>query len=149
MAPFTIMDIKLLCGVTAFKRGEDYNQSGRVTNLVVGEDQLHYEAQVRGSERYQVTVDVDGSGEIVAGRSCPGDGRHYDYCKHVAAVLLAIHEWGGGRSVMPRLLRGSLLNLLQAKEPIPVPVQVPSPGLGRWSKRACGSDRSPLHNESN
>ena len=94
MAPFTIMDIKLLCGVTAFKRGEDYNQSGRVTNLVVGEDQLHYEAQVRGSERYQVTVDVDGSGEIVAGCSCPGDGRHYDYCKHVAAVLLAIHEWG-------------------------------------------------------
>ncbi|MCW3795468.1 DEAD/DEAH box helicase [Paenibacillus sp. LS1] len=94
MAPFTIMDIKLLCGVTAFKRGEDYNQSGRVTNLVVSENQLHYEAQVRGSERYQVTVDVDGSGEIVAGCSCPGDGRHYDYCKHVAAVLLAIHEWG-------------------------------------------------------
>ncbi|MEK4276597.1 DEAD/DEAH box helicase [Paenibacillus sp. FSL R7-0026] len=94
MAPFTIMDIKLLCGVTAFKRGEDYNQSGRVTNLVVSEDQLHYEAQVRGSERYQVTVDIDGSGEVVAGCSCPGDGRHYDYCKHVAAVLLAIHEWG-------------------------------------------------------
>ncbi|WP_440131297.1 DEAD/DEAH box helicase [Paenibacillus xylanexedens] len=88
------MDIKLLCGVTAFKRGEDYNQSGRVTNLVVSEDQLHYEAQVRGTERYQVTVDVDGAGEIVAGCSCPGDGRHYDYCKHVAAVLLAIHEWG-------------------------------------------------------
>ncbi|WP_339238058.1 DEAD/DEAH box helicase [Paenibacillus sp. FSL R5-0517] len=94
MAPFTIMDIKLLCGVTAFKRGEDYNQSGRVTNLVVSEDQLHYEAQVRGSERYQVTVDIDGTGEVVAGCSCPGDGRHYDYCKHVAAVLLAIHEWG-------------------------------------------------------
>ncbi|MDQ0724077.1 SNF2 family DNA or RNA helicase [Paenibacillus sp. W4I10] len=94
MAPFTIMDIKLLCGVTAFKRGEDYNQSGRVTNLVVSEDQLHYEAQVRGTERYQVTVDVDGAGEIVAGCSCPGDGRHYDHCKHVAAVLLAIHEWG-------------------------------------------------------
>nr|WP_145324295.1 DEAD/DEAH box helicase [Paenibacillus xylanexedens] len=94
MTPFTIMDIKLLCGVTAFKRGEDYNQSGRVTNLVVSEDQLHYEAQVRGTERYQVTVDVDGAGEIVAGCSCPGDGRHYDYCKHVAAVLLAIHEWG-------------------------------------------------------
>ncbi|WP_336762301.1 DEAD/DEAH box helicase [Paenibacillus sp. USHLN196] len=94
MTPFTIMDIKLLCGVTAFKRGEDYNQSGRVTNLVVSEDQLHYEAQVRGTERYQVTVDVDGAGEIVAGCSCPGDGRHYDYCKHVAAILLAIHEWG-------------------------------------------------------
>jgi len=94
VAPFTIMDIKLLCGVTAFKRGEDYNQSGRVTNLVVSNDQLHYEAQVRGSERYQVTVDIDEAGEIVAGCSCPGDGRHYDYCKHVAAVLLAIHEWG-------------------------------------------------------
>ncbi|MEY8739709.1 hypothetical protein AB9M62_08990 [Bacillales bacterium AN1005] len=31
MAPFTIMDIKLLCGVTAFKQGEAYNESGRVT----------------------------------------------------------------------------------------------------------------------
>ena len=121
MAPFTIMDIKLLCGVTAFKRGEDYNQSGRVTNLVISEDQLHYEAQVRGSERYQVTVDIDGTGEVVAGCSCPGDGRHYDYCKHVAAVLLAIHEWGrGSRSIMPQLSLGSLLNLLQAKGPIPV-----------------------------
>ncbi|MFB8376800.1 DEAD/DEAH box helicase [Paenibacillus taichungensis] len=97
MAPFTMMDIKLLCGVTAFKRGEAYNQSGRVTNLVASQDERHYEAVVRGTERYQVTVDLDDAGEVVAGCSCPGDGRYYDYCKHVAAVLLAIHEWGEQR----------------------------------------------------
>lgn len=94
MAPFTMMDIKLLCGVTAFKRGEAYNQSGRVSNLVVSDDQRHYEAMVRGTERYQVKVDLDEKGEVEAGCTCPGDGRYYDYCKHVAAVLLAIHEWG-------------------------------------------------------
>ncbi|WP_315793765.1 DEAD/DEAH box helicase [Paenibacillus sp. BIC5C1] len=97
MAPFTMMDIKLLCGVTAFKRGESYNQSGRVTNLVASQDERHYEAVVRGTERYKVTVDLDDAGEVVAGCSCPGDGRYYDYCKHVAAVLLAIHEWGEQR----------------------------------------------------
>ncbi|KGP80897.1 hypothetical protein P364_0117835 [Paenibacillus sp. MAEPY2] len=92
-----MMDIKLLCGVTAFKRGEAYNQSGRVTNLVASQDERHYEAVVRGTERYKVTVDLDDAGEVVAGCSCPGDGRYYDYCKHVAAVLLAIHEWGEQR----------------------------------------------------
>lgn len=97
MAPFTMMDIKLLCGVTAFKRGEAYNQSGRVTNLVASQDERHYEAVVRGTERYKVTVDLDDAGEVIAGCSCPGDGRYYDYCKHVAAVLLAIHEWGKQR----------------------------------------------------
>ncbi|WP_413374391.1 SNF2 helicase associated domain-containing protein [Paenibacillus taichungensis] len=97
MAPFTMMDIKLLCGVTAFKRGEAYNQSGRVTNLVASQDERHYEAVVRGTERYKVTVDLDDAGEVVAGCSCPGDRRYYDYCKHVAAVLLAIHEWGEQR----------------------------------------------------
>lgn len=97
MAPFTMMDIKLLCGVTAFERGEAYNQSGRVTNLVASQDERHYEAVVRGTERYQVTVDLDDAGEVIAGCSCPGDGRYYDYCKHVAAVLLAIHEWGEQR----------------------------------------------------
>jgi superfamily II DNA or RNA helicase len=92
-----MMDIKLLCGVTAFKRGEAYNQSGRVTNLVASQDERHYEAVVRGTERYKVTVDLDDAGEVIAGCSCPGDGRYYDYCKHVAAVLLAIHEWGEQR----------------------------------------------------
>ncbi|MFE6074274.1 SNF2 helicase associated domain-containing protein [Paenibacillus sp. NPDC057886] len=102
MAPFTMMDIKLLCGVTAFKRGEAYNQSGRVTNLVASQDERHYEAVVRGTERYKVTVDLDDAGEVVAGCSCPGDGRYYDYCKHVAAVLLAVHEWGEQRDTGPQ-----------------------------------------------
>ncbi|MGE6667856.1 SNF2 helicase associated domain-containing protein [Paenibacillus xylanexedens] len=92
MAPFTMMDIKLLCGVTAFKRGEDYNLSGRVTNLVVSEDERHYNAVVRGTKRYKITVDLDETGEIEAYCNCPAYGNYYDYCKHVAAVLMAIHE---------------------------------------------------------
>lgn len=92
MASFTMMDIKLLCGVTAFKRGEDYKLSGRVTNMVVSEDKCHYDAVVRGTKRYKVTVDLDDVGEIEATCNCPAYGNYYDYCKHVAAVLLAIHE---------------------------------------------------------
>ncbi|SEL74022.1 DEAD/DEAH box helicase [Paenibacillus sp. OK003] len=92
MASFTMMDIKLLCGVTAFKRGEDYKLSGRVTNMVVSEDECHYDAVVRGTKRYKVTVDLDDVGEIEATCNCPAYGNYYDYCKHVAAVLLAIHE---------------------------------------------------------
>ncbi|MGQ8873652.1 DEAD/DEAH box helicase [Paenibacillus sp. TSA_86.1] len=92
MAPFTMMDIKLLCGVTAFKHGEEYQQSGRIGKLAVIEDGRHYQAVVRGTEAYQVKVDLDEAGEIEAHCNCPAYGNYYDYCKHIAAVLLAIHE---------------------------------------------------------
>ncbi|CAI6086411.1 RNA polymerase-associated protein RapA [Paenibacillus sp. JJ-100] len=92
MAPFTMMDIKLLCGVTAFKRGQEYQQSGRIGKLAVSEDGRHYTAVVRGTESYEVTVDLDDEGEIEAHCNCPSYGNYYDYCKHIAAVLLAIHE---------------------------------------------------------
>gem|GEM_PF-68406 len=92
MAPFTIMDIKLLCGVTAFKRGEEYQQSGRIGKLTVSEDGCHYDAIVRGTKSYKVQVDLDDAGEIEAHCNCPAYGNYYDYCKHIAAVLLAIHE---------------------------------------------------------
>ncbi|MCP1137502.1 DEAD/DEAH box helicase [Paenibacillus polysaccharolyticus] len=92
MAPFTMMDIKLLCGVTAFKHGEEYQQSGRIGELAVSEDGRHYQAVVRGTEAYEVKVDLDDAGEIEAHCNCPAYGNYYDYCKHIAAVLLAIHE---------------------------------------------------------
>ena len=94
MAPFTMMDIKLLCGVTAFKHGEEYQQSGRIGKLAVSEDRRHYQAVVRGTEAYEVKVDLDDAGEIEAHCNCPAYGNYYDYCKHIAAVLLAIHERG-------------------------------------------------------
>ncbi|MBY0206791.1 DEAD/DEAH box helicase [Paenibacillus cucumis (ex Kampfer et al. 2016)] len=92
MAPFTMMDIKLLCGVTAFKHGEEYQQSGRIGKLAVSEDGRHYQAFVRGTEAYEVKVDLDDAGEIEAHCNCPAYGNYYDYCKHIAAVLLVIHE---------------------------------------------------------
>ncbi|WP_308722763.1 DEAD/DEAH box helicase [Paenibacillus polysaccharolyticus] len=92
MAPFTMMDIKLLCGVTAFKHGEEYQQSGRIGKLAVSEDGRHYQAVVRGTEAYEVKVDLDDAGEIEAQCNCPAYGNYYDYCKHIAAVLLVIHE---------------------------------------------------------
>ncbi|WP_366293069.1 SNF2 helicase associated domain-containing protein [Paenibacillus sp. AN1007] len=94
-APFTIMDIKLLCGVTAFKHGEEYQQSGRIGRLAVSEDGRHYQAVVRGTETYEVKVDLDDAGEIEAYCDCPAYGSYYDYCKHIAAVLLAVHEHAG------------------------------------------------------
>nr|WP_285888939.1 DEAD/DEAH box helicase [Paenibacillus polysaccharolyticus] len=86
------MDIKLLCGVTAFKHGEEYQQSGRIGKLAVSEDGRHYQAVVRGTKAYEVKVDLDDAGEIEAHCNCPAYGNYYDYCKHIAAVLLVIHE---------------------------------------------------------
>ncbi|MGN7309423.1 SWIM zinc finger family protein, partial [Bacillus subtilis] len=37
---------------------------------------------------------MDETGEIEAYCNCPAYGNYYDYCKHVAAVLLAINERG-------------------------------------------------------
>ncbi|WP_128103700.1 DEAD/DEAH box helicase [Paenibacillus sp. DCT19] len=124
MAPFTIMDIKLLCGVTAFKQGEAYNESGRVTGLTASEDQKHYEALVRGTQRYKVTVDLDEVGEIVADCNCPNDTSYYDQCKHVAAVLLSIHQWGEqqereSRSNLPSKV-GTLVEEREWERPAPV-----------------------------
>jgi superfamily II DNA or RNA helicase len=88
--------IKLLCGETAYERGEALQQEGSVT--LTKEDAAapgfthSYEAVVHGNNRYHITVHIDGNGDVDAECSCLAFYSSDKLCKHVAAVLLHIHE---------------------------------------------------------
>lgn len=70
-------------------RGMDYFEEGAVVSLEeVSEG--HWEAEVEGSETYEVEVTIDDDGSISWDCDCPYDMG--DMCKHVVAVLLAIRE---------------------------------------------------------
>lgn len=89
----TLDSIKDLCGVTSYKRGVTYYRANRVTNFIADSERLSFRAMVAGTSRYQVRVDIHPSGGVKAQCTCPAYGDYYDYCKHIAAVLLHIHEF--------------------------------------------------------
>jgi len=79
--------IRSLTSAQTFSRGEQYYDSGAVSDLSRRGGTLR--TQVAGSqyEPYQVTVELDAGGVIDATCTCPYD--FGDYCKHIVAVLLA------------------------------------------------------------
>lgn len=81
-----------MCGTTSYKRGESYYRSGHVLSLSADEDELRYEAKVKGSKTYKVTVEYSNYGDIHATCNCPAYDQYQEYCKHVAATLLAIND---------------------------------------------------------
>lgn len=96
MVPFTMSEVRSLCGRISFKRGEQYVKEGRVAEL--NSDGVgHFEAKVRGEQRYLVKVDVNKSGTLKAECDCPANASYYGYCKHIAAVLITIHQVHGGQ----------------------------------------------------
>jgi hypothetical protein len=71
-------------------RGRDYFKDGHVVDLTFDDEARVWEAQVQGSELYEVTVQETARGELLSDCTCPYDmGEH---CKHVAAVLYAIED---------------------------------------------------------
>lgn len=72
-------------------RGATYFNDNRVTSLET-EDGLSFTAEVAGSELYNVSIELDGDGDILKSYcDCLYDmGEH---CKHEAAVYLAIREY--------------------------------------------------------
>ncbi|MCL6457476.1 MAG: SNF2 helicase associated domain-containing protein, partial [Gorillibacterium sp.] len=83
--------IKLLCGQTAYARGEAYYNARKVTFMSYDEETLSYEANVKGSNSYEVTIEIDDNGDVDATCTCPAFLNYDNYCKHIAAVLLNIH----------------------------------------------------------
>jgi len=72
-----------------YSRGEDYYETGKVTNLEYDGDSDTIEAEVEGNYGdYTVEVYNEG-GEIIADCDCPYDGYP---CKHVIAVMLEFAE---------------------------------------------------------
>ena len=72
------------------ERGKLYFESGAVLSIDKTED--GYKAVVKGSEDYNVSIDVDECGEFIdADCDCPYSEAG-NYCKHEAAVLYAIEN---------------------------------------------------------
>ncbi|WP_373230730.1 SNF2 helicase associated domain-containing protein [Cohnella sp.] len=84
--------IKLLCGHVSYEIGDDYYRDKRVTFTHYDPEASFYEATVEGTSSYQVSVEIDLNGDIDAGCTCPAFLTYDNYCKHIAAVLLNIHD---------------------------------------------------------
>jgi hypothetical protein len=71
-------------------RGREYFSRGQITDLSFDEAEMVWEAQVEGTELYEVRVELTDTGNLVCSCDCPYDmGEH---CKHIAAVLYAIED---------------------------------------------------------
>ncbi|GJM82703.1 hypothetical protein HMSSN139_51990 [Paenibacillus sp. HMSSN-139] len=95
--------IKLLCGRIAYERGEAYYRTGKVTFLRIDHGSRVYEAAVSGTGHYHVALQIDQHGDVHAECNCPAFYSYNNYCKHIAAVLLGIHDMlqGGKPPVRP------------------------------------------------
>ncbi|MCK8488388.1 DEAD/DEAH box helicase [Paenibacillus sp. MBLB2552] len=95
--------IKLLCGRISYERGEAYYRTGKVTFLRMDHSSRVYEAAVSGTGHYHVALQIDQHGDVHAECNCPAFYSYNNYCKHIAAVLLGIHDMlqGGKAPVRP------------------------------------------------
>jgi hypothetical protein len=69
-------------------RGRSYIDN--ILDLSFDDDEGVWEAQVEGTDVYDVRVEQDASGSLICTCTCPYDMG--DYCKHVAAVLYSIED---------------------------------------------------------
>ncbi|MNH83609.1 ATP-dependent helicase HepA [compost metagenome] len=102
--------IKLLCGPESFEQGEAYYEGRRVTFQNYDPESGRFAAAVNGKISYNVQVDIDSNSDVDAKCTCPAYYSSFQYCKHIAAVLLSIHqtEHGSYSPVRPSLSGGSL-----------------------------------------
>lgn len=86
----TKSEIKRMFTTTTYQRGLKYYKSGRVRNLYYDPINYKWSAEVRGTHTYEVEI-VDDDG-ISYNCDCPAFDEYWGPCKHIAAVLLKIHE---------------------------------------------------------
>lgn len=97
MPAFTLQDVKSICGSTSYRRGQDYYRMGRVSGLKKSADGCSYTARVKGSNSYSIEVEIWPDGEISTYCDCPAFSSYDNDCKHIAAMLIAIHDLESGR----------------------------------------------------
>lgn len=71
-------------------RGREYLRRGNILDLSFDESERIWEAQVQGSELYEVRVEQAETGNLTCICTCPYELG--ECCKHVAAVLYAIED---------------------------------------------------------
>ncbi|TBL81204.1 DEAD/DEAH box helicase [Paenibacillus thalictri] len=92
--------IRQLCGQVSYELGEEVFYAGKVTMAHREPDSSLYEATVKGRAAYHVVIEIDSDGDVVAECTCSAAYSYENYCKHIAAVLLSIHDikQAGGRA---------------------------------------------------
>ncbi|MEH7117263.1 DEAD/DEAH box helicase [Neobacillus vireti] len=83
--------IKELCGTVSFKRGEAFFRSNKVLFEKYGPER--YEAIVTGTENFHVVIENVDHDHFLSSCSCPKLASFQKDCQHIAAVLLAIHDF--------------------------------------------------------
>ena len=86
----TFANFKQVIPANILKRGHDYMGPEHILDLSFDEDEHVWEARVRGTELYDVHVEMAANGELTTWCTCPYE--HGDYCKHLAAVLYTIED---------------------------------------------------------
>src|SRR5574337_613200 len=71
----------------SFQRGQDYYESGAISNTARQGSVLTGECEGTSAPYYRVRVELDEAGVREAQCSCPYE--YGGYCKHVVALLLA------------------------------------------------------------
>ncbi|QAY65952.1 helicase SNF [Paenibacillus protaetiae] len=95
--------IKLLCGALSYERGERYWKEGRVRLIDTDQAGMRFTAEVAGGKSGSfVQVHIDGDGDVEAECTCLSSLAEQHYCKHIAAVLLAVHDLVNGGSAPVR-----------------------------------------------
>lgn len=94
--------IRKLCGRFACEDGEELLREGGV-RFMDGDPALEpFAADIRDkAERFRVHADISDPEEIRAECDCPAYHPEDQYCRHIAAVLLAYHRGTSGPAAVP------------------------------------------------
>jgi hypothetical protein len=86
----TFANFKKLIPSQILTRGREYWRAHQILDLAFDEEETLWQAQVEGTEQYEVEVQLTPKKTLECSCTCPYDmGEH---CKHIAAVLYAIEE---------------------------------------------------------
>ncbi|TVX92023.1 DEAD/DEAH box helicase [Paenibacillus agilis] len=106
-------DVEDICGRTSYRRGLKYYLSRRIVEFKQITEHL-YAALVRGNEDYSVQVRLPTVKEVEASCTCPASNTYFPYCKHIAAVMLAVCDSRFDKKTADQYLPSALQNRYSA-----------------------------------
>src|SRR5215207_3996961 len=89
MPPTLAATVRRFVNHTSRSRGESYFRSGRVS--VIQSDSERFSASVRGTQRYDVSLQLDDD-RLIVKCTCPYFEGSIEPCKHIWAVILAADQ---------------------------------------------------------
>ncbi|BBF42325.1 superfamily II DNA/RNA helicases, SNF2 family [Lachnospiraceae bacterium KM106-2] len=84
---------KMATDDTVFNRGIRYYKAGAVSNVKWSKANQQYHATVKGSNDYNVIIDVSNPKHITHHCNCAGHTKYEGACKHVVAALLFVSDY--------------------------------------------------------